>query len=82
MAARCAVEPEDKEMPSGPVNPRRSPQQAKAAAKKQAAMQAVKDEEMSRKIQEAYNKVQSGSVSGMKKGGYIDGCAIKGRTRG
>ena len=67
-------------------NPRRSPEQTRAAEKQRAELQRIKDEEMSRKMQEAYKRVQGQSVSGMKNGGMTkgtgrDGCAIRGRTR-
>ncbi len=67
-------------------NPRRSPEQTRAAEKQRAELQRIKDEEMSRKMQEAYKRTQGQSVSGMKEGGMTkgtgrDGCAIRGRTR-
>jgi hypothetical protein len=64
-------------------NPRRSPEQTRAAQKQREELQRIKDEEMSRKMQEAYKRAQGQSVSGMKKGGMTgrDGCAIRGRTR-
>lgn len=50
-------------------NPRRSPEQTRAAEKQRAELQRVKDEEMSRRMREAYQRTQSRSASGMKGGG-------------
>ena len=50
-------------------NPRRSPEQARAAEKQRAELQRIKDEEMSKKMREGYQRAQSRSVSGMKNGG-------------
>lgn len=81
----------------GPTSPRG--QAAAAAAQKQnAAMQAVKDQDMAKKMREAYENFQKSPEAdtiGMKKGGKVkkmrsggsassraDGCAIRGKTRG
>ena len=77
-------------MSKGPQGPRRSPQQARAAQKERDIMQQMRNDEMSRRMQEAYERTQRRSVSGMKKGGKVkssaskraDGCAVKGKTRG
>lgn len=50
-------------------NPRRSVQQTNMAMREREAIQKVKDDEMSRKLREAYKRSQSRSVSGMNKGG-------------
>ena len=80
----------------GPTSPRG---QATAAAQKQAAaMQAVKNQDMAKKMREAYENFQKSPEAdtiGMKKGGKIkkmrsggsassraDGCAVRGKTRG
>ena len=75
----------------GPTSPRG---QATAAAQKQAAaMQAVKDQDMAKKMREAYENFQKSPEAdtiGMKKGGAVkssassraDGCAVRGKTRG
>jgi hypothetical protein len=55
----------------GPQGPRRSAQQARAAQKQRDIMQQMKDDEMSKKMQEAYEKSQSQSLSGMNKGGKV-----------
>lgn len=52
-------------------NPRRSPEQTRSAEKQRLELQRIKDEEMSRKMQEAYKRVQGKSVSGMNKGGVV-----------
>lgn len=77
----------------GPQGPRRSPQQTRSAQKQRDILQQMKDEEMSRRMREGYEKAM-----GMKKGGKVkkyagggstgsaskraDGCAVKGKTRG
>ena len=74
----------------GPTSPR--------GQKQAAAMQAVKDRDMAKKMQEAYERFGRSSESdspGYKKGGKVkkmagggsaskraDGCAIRGKTRG
>lgn len=80
----------------GPTSPRG---QATAAAQKQAAaMQAVKNQDMAKKMREAYENFQKSPEAdtiGMKKGGKVkkmrsggsassraDGCAVRGKTRG
>ena len=52
-------------------NPRRSPEQTRAAEKQRLELQRIKDEEMSRKMNEAYERTQRQSVSGMNKGGVV-----------
>jgi len=83
MAALCAAEQgaNMKPLPKGPQGPRRSPQQAASARREAELIQQAKDEEMTRKMQEAYKKAQSQPLKkgGMTKG--IDGCAMRGRTR-
>lgn len=68
----------------GPQGPRRSAQQTRAAQKQRDIMQQMKDDEMTRKMQEAYEKAQSQSVSGMKNGGKVrrfnDGGKVPGMT--
>jgi hypothetical protein len=73
----------------GPTSPR-----GQAAAQKQRdAMQAVKGQDMAKKMREAYENFQKSPEAdtiGMKKGGKVkssaskraDGCAVKGKTRG
>lgn len=72
----------------GPTSPR-----GQAAAQKQRdAMQAVKNQDMAKKMREAYENFQKSPEAdtiGMKKGGSVssaskraDGIAIKGKTRG
>ncbi len=73
----------------GPTSPR-----GQAAAQKQvAAIQAVKDQDMAKKMREAYENFQKSPEAdtiGMKKGGKVrssaskraDGIAIRGKTRG
>ena len=77
----------------GPTSPRG---QATAAAQKQAAaMQAVKDQNMAKKMRDAYENFQKSPEAdtiGLKKGGKVksrssaskraDGIAVKGKTRG
>ena len=76
-------------LPKGPQGPRRSPEQAAAARKERDELERVRQEEMAKKMREAYEKTQRRSVSGMKKGGKVssaskraDGCAQRGKTRG
>lgn len=77
----------------GPTSPRG--QAAAAAQKQNAAMQAVKDQDMAKKMREAYENFQKSPEAdtiGLKKGGKVksrssaskraDGIAIKGKTRG
>lgn len=72
-------------MSKGPQGPRRSAQQTRSAQKQRDILQQMKDEEMSRKMREGYEK-----ALGMKKGGKVkssasrraDGVAKKGKTRG
>jgi len=59
-------------MSKGPMGPRRSPGQAIAAAKRQDAMQSVRDAEMDRRLQEAYKKAQGQSTTGMMGGGMVE----------
>ena len=73
----------------GPTSPR-----GQAAAQKQRdAMQAVKGQDMAKKMREAYENFQKSPEAdtiGMKKGGKVkssaskraDGCAVRGKTRG
>ena len=78
----------------GPTSPR-----GKAATQKQAAaIQAVKDQDMAKKMREAYENFQKspeadtigmrhgGKVKKMRSGGSAssraDGCAVRGKTRG
>lgn len=73
----------------GPTSPR-----GQAATQKQRdAMQAVKGQDMAKKMREAYENFQKSPEAdtiGMKKGGKVsssaskraDGCAVKGKTRG
>ena len=73
----------------GPTSPR-----GQAAAQKQRdAMQAVKGQDMAKKMREAYENFQKSPEAdtiGMKKGGKVkssaskraDGCAVKGKTKG
>lgn len=78
----------------GPTSPR-----GKAATEKQsAAIQAVKDQDMAKKMREAYENFQKSPEAdtiGMKHGGKVkkmrsggsassraDGCAVRGKTRG
>jgi hypothetical protein len=78
----------------GPTSPR-----GKAATQKQAAaIQAVKDQDMAKKMREAYENFQKSPEAdtiGMKHGGKVkkmrsggsassraDGCAVRGKTRG
>jgi hypothetical protein len=74
----------------GPTSPR--------GQKQAAAIQAVKDQDMAKKMREAYENFQKSPEAdtiGMKKGGKIkkmrsggsassraDGCAVRGKTRG
>ena len=78
----------------GPTSPR-----GQAATQKQAAaIQAVKDQDMAKKMREAYENFQKSPEAdtiGMKHGGKVkkmrsggsassraDGCAVRGKTRG
>ena len=86
------------QLPKGPQGPRRYPGQNQAAQKQRDAMQAVKDQDMAKKMRDAYENFQKSPEAdtiGMKKGGKIkkmrsggsassraDGCAIRGKTRG
>ena len=82
-----------KPLPKGPQGRRRYPGQNEADKKRREAMQAVEDSDMSRKMQEAYERFGRSSESdspGYKKGGAVkssaskraDGIAVKGKTRG
>jgi len=77
----------------GPQGPRRYPGQNEAARKRREMEQALKDKEMSKKMNEAYERFERSSESdspGYKKGGSVkssasrraDGIAKKGKTRG
>ncbi len=72
----------------GPTSPR-----GQAATQKQRdAMQAVKGQDMAKKMREAYENFQKSPEAdtiGMKKGGSVssaskraDGCAVRGKTKG
>lgn len=68
----------------GPTSPR--------GQKQAAAIQAVKDKDMAKKMRDAYENFQKSPEAdtiGMKKGGSVgsaskraDGCAVRGKTRG
>jgi hypothetical protein len=60
------------QMPKGPQGPRRSPEQAAAARRQRGAIEQARQEEMERKMREAYERAQRRSVSGMKEGGMPD----------
>jgi len=77
-----------KPLPKGPQGPRKYVTREERIRREQE--QKDKQAEMERKMREAYERVQSQSVSGMKSGGAVkssaskraDGCAVKGKTRG
>ena len=82
-----------KPLPKGPQGPRRYPGQNEAARKRREMEQALKDKEMSDKMNEAYERFEGSSESdspGYKKGGSVkssasrraDGIAQRGKTRG
>ena len=60
------------QMPKGPQGPRRSPEQAAAARRERDELERVRQEEMAKKMREAYEKAQKRSVSGLKSGGLPD----------
>ena len=83
------------QLPKGPQGPRRYPGQNEAAQKQRDAMQAVKNQDMAKKMREAYENFQKSPEAdtiGLKKGGKVksrssaskraDGIAVKGKTRG
>jgi hypothetical protein len=92
------VAPVANQLPKGPQGPRRYPGQNEAAQKQRDAMQAFKDQDMAKKMRDAYENFQKSPEAdtiGMKKGGKIkkmrsggsassraDGCAVRGKTRG
>ena len=96
MAAGGAVDrppPPVKPFTKGPQGPRRYPGQNEAARKRREMEQALKDKEMSEKMNEAYERFERSSESdspGYKRGGAVkssasrraDGIAKKGKTRG
>ena len=59
-------------LPKGPQGPRRSPEQAAAARREREELERVRQEEMAKKMREAYEKTQRRSVSGMRSGGLPD----------
>ena len=82
-----------KPLPKGPQGPRRYPGQNEAARKRREMEQALKDKEMSDKMNKAYERFERSSESdspGYKKGGSVkssasrraDGIAQRGKTRG
>lgn len=83
------------QLPKGPQGPRRYPGQNEAAQKQRDAMQSVKNQDLAKKMRDAYENFQKSPEAdtiGMKKGGKVksrssaskraDGCAIRGKTKG
>lgn len=83
------------QLPKGPQGPRRYPGQNEAAQKQRDAMQSVKNQDLAKKMRDAYENFQKSPEAdtiGMKKGGKVksrssaskraDGIAQRGKTRG
>ena len=81
------------QLPKGPQGPRRYPGQNEAAQKQRDAIQSVKNQDLAKKMRDAYENFQKSPEAdtiGMKKGGKVkssaskraDGCAVRGKTRG
>ena len=74
------------QLPKGPQGPRRYPGQNEAAQKQRDAMQSVKNQDLAKKMRDAYENFQKSPEAdtiGMKKGGkikkYAAGGAVPGR---